>query len=75
MQLQHGGRFPQATCNRSCARRGGHIRLFPEAKRLYENLGYVDWGQGEFLISWEYIDRNGNTGTESEIVTYMHKRL
>ena len=47
----------------------------PDAKRLYENLGYVDWGQGEFLISWEYIDRNGTTGTESEIVTYMHKRL
>jgi GNAT superfamily N-acetyltransferase len=47
----------------------------PEAKRLYEHLGYVDWGQGEFLISWEYIDRNGNIGTESEIVTYMHKPL
>jgi GNAT superfamily N-acetyltransferase len=47
----------------------------PEVKRLYEHLGYVDWGQGDFLISWEYIDRNGNTGTESEIVTYMHKPL
>ena len=47
----------------------------PDAKRLYESLGYVDWGQGKFLISWEYIDRNGNTGTESEIVTYMYKRL
>jgi hypothetical protein len=38
-------------------------------------LGYVDWGHGDFLISWEYIDRNGNTGTESEIVTYMYKPL
>jgi GNAT superfamily N-acetyltransferase len=47
----------------------------PGAKRLYEQLGYVDWGHGDFLISWEYIDRNGNTGTESEIVTYMHKPL
>ena len=47
----------------------------PDAKRLYEKLGYVDWGQGEFPISWEYIDRNGNQGTESEIVTYMHKLL
>jgi GNAT superfamily N-acetyltransferase len=47
----------------------------PDAKRLYEHLGYVDWGHGDFLISWEYIDRNGNTGTESEIVTYMHKPL
>lgn len=47
----------------------------PDAKRLYEHLGYVDWGHGDFLISWKYIDRNGNTGTESEIVTYMHKPL
>ena len=47
----------------------------PEAKRLYEHLGYVDWGQGEFLISWEYIDRNGKPGTESEMVIYMHKLL
>jgi len=47
----------------------------PGAKRLYKNLGYVDWGQGEFLISWQYIDSNGNAGTESEIVIYMHKPL
>ena len=47
----------------------------PEAKRLYEHLGYVDWGHGDFLVSWEYMDRNGNTRTESEIVTYMHKLL
>ena len=47
----------------------------PEAKRLYEYLGYVDWGRGEFPISWEYIDKNGNQGTESEVVTYMHKLL
>ena len=47
----------------------------PEAKHLYEHLGYIDWGRGEFLISWEYIDTDGNQGTESEVVTYMHKRL
>ena len=47
----------------------------PEAKRLYEHLGYVDWGRGEFLISWEYIDKHGNQGTESEVVIYMHKHL
>jgi GNAT superfamily N-acetyltransferase len=47
----------------------------PDAKRLYEHLGYVDWGHGDLLISWEYIDRDGNTGTESEIVTYMYKPL
>src|SRR5712692_8431689 len=47
----------------------------PEAKRLYEHLGYVDWGRGEFPISWEYIDKHGNKGTESEVVIYMHKHL
>ena len=47
----------------------------PGAKRLYKRLGYVDWGHGDFLISWQYIDGNGNTGTEAEIVTYMHKPL
>jgi GNAT superfamily N-acetyltransferase len=47
----------------------------PVAKRLYEKLGYVDWGHGEFLISWEYIDKNGNKGIESEVVTYLQKKL
>ncbi len=47
----------------------------PDAKRLYEHLGYVDWGHGGSLISWDYIDRNGNTGTESEIVTFLYKAL
>jgi GNAT superfamily N-acetyltransferase len=47
----------------------------PEAKHLYEHLGYADWGRGEFLISWEYIDAQGNKGLESEVVLYMHKRL
>jgi GNAT superfamily N-acetyltransferase len=39
----------------------------PDAKRLYEHLGYVDWGRGEFPISWEYIDKHGNQGTEEAI--------
>lgn len=47
----------------------------PDAKRLYEHLGYVDWGQGEFLISWEYIDRSGIQRTASEVVIYMYKLL
>ena len=47
----------------------------PNAKRLYEHLGYVDWGHGDFLSSWEFTDRDGNTGTESEIVTYLYKPL
>ena len=47
----------------------------PDARRLYEHLGYIDWAHGDFLISWDYIDRDGNTGMESEIVTYMYKSL
>ena len=47
----------------------------PEAKQLYEHLGYIDRGQGEFLISWEYIDTHSNQVTESEVVTSMHKGL
>jgi hypothetical protein len=47
----------------------------PDAKRLYEHLGYVDWGQGEYLTSWDAIDGLGNLVIESEIVTYMHKPL
>jgi GNAT superfamily N-acetyltransferase len=45
----------------------------PEAKRLYERLDYVDWGHGEFSISWEYKDKNGNKGIETEVVIYMQK--
>ncbi len=45
------------------------------AKRLYEKLGYIDWEYGEFPISWEYIDKNGNKGTETEMVIYMQKRI
>ena len=47
----------------------------PNAKRLYEHLGYVDWGHGDFRISWEYLDKDDHTSTESEIVTYMGKAL
>jgi GNAT superfamily N-acetyltransferase len=47
----------------------------PEARRLYERLGYMDWGYGEFLISWEYIDKYGKKRTDSEIVIYMQKHL
>jgi ribosomal protein S18 acetylase RimI-like enzyme len=47
----------------------------PGAKRLYERLGYVDWGQGAFLISWVSVDSHDQTRTDSEIVTYMYKPL
>lgn len=45
----------------------------PDARRLYESLGYVDWDNGEFLVSWGYRDADGNEGIESEDCIYMFK--
>jgi ribosomal protein S18 acetylase RimI-like enzyme len=47
----------------------------PQARRLYERLGYRDWGEGEFTISWDYERKDGRTGTESEVCIYMFKDL
>ena len=47
----------------------------PEAKRLYEKLGYRDWGKGDFLVSWIYRDAAGTEGIESEVCIYMFKEL
>lgn len=47
----------------------------PLARRLYERLGYRDWGRGEFTISWDYEARDGRKGTESEVCIYMVKDL
>jgi GNAT superfamily N-acetyltransferase len=47
----------------------------PNAKRLYEKLGYADWGHGDFTISWKVMDAAGNSRTDSEIVTFLHKSL
>ncbi|QHW33838.1 GNAT family N-acetyltransferase [Paenibacillus rhizovicinus] len=47
----------------------------PDAKRLYEKLGYADWGHGDFTISWAYKDAEGNSRIDSEVVTFMYKSL
>jgi len=47
----------------------------PVARRLYERLGYRDWGKGEVTLTWEYARRDGRTGTESEVCIYMFKDL
>lgn len=47
----------------------------PRARRLYERLGYRDWGRGDFTISWDYETKDGRTGTESEVCIYMLKDL
>lgn len=47
----------------------------PNARRLYEKLGYEDWRQGEFLVSWDYINKEGDKGAESETCIYMVKTV
>ncbi|RAP76981.1 GNAT family N-acetyltransferase [Paenibacillus montanisoli] len=47
----------------------------PDAKRLYEKLGYIDWGCGDFTISWESKDAGGNSRIDSEVVTFLQKPL
>ena len=47
------------------ARRRGHDRLVlavgvdnPDARRLYERLGYLDWGHGRIVGTWVERDRD-----------------
>jgi len=47
----------------------------PLAKKLYERMGYQDWGKGEFEVSWDYESEDGRKGVKSEICTYMLKAL
>ncbi len=47
----------------------------PAAKRLYKKLGYKDWMRGAFVISWEYVDKDGIRSTPTETVIYMYKPL
>lgn len=47
----------------------------PVARRLYERLGYRDWGRGEVTLTWTYALRDGRTGMESEVCIYMFKEL
>lgn len=66
---------------RARAKGYGHIGLAvgstdnPRARRLYERLGYRDWGHGEFTISWDYETTDGRMGTESEVCIYMFRAL
>jgi GNAT superfamily N-acetyltransferase len=64
------------------ARRLGHRRLAlgvgldnPNAWRLYERLGYGDWGHGTVVGTWQDHDHDGPPVTHSETLDTLVKRL
>ncbi len=64
------------------ARRLGHRRLAMGvglenhgARRLYERLGYTDWGHGTVETSWEEHDHTGQPVTVSETIHMLVRDL
>jgi len=64
------------------ARRLGHERMAlgvgvdnRDARRLYERLGYVDWGHGSVVGTWVEYDDDGPPVTLSEVCDVLIKRL
>ena len=64
------------------ARRLGHRRLAlgvgldnPGARRLYQRLGYADWGHGTVVGTWQDRDHDGPPVTHSEVLDMLVKDL
>jgi GNAT superfamily N-acetyltransferase len=64
------------------ARRLGHERLALGvglenlgARRLYERLGYADWGHGTVVIAWVERNHDGPPVMASEVCDMLVKRL
>jgi GNAT superfamily N-acetyltransferase len=64
------------------ARRLGHQQLAmgvgvdnPDARRLYERLGYTDWGHGTTVTSWQEHDPAGQPVTVSETIHMLVRHL
>jgi GNAT superfamily N-acetyltransferase len=64
------------------ARRLGHERIAlgvgldnRDARRLYERLGYADWGHGTVVGTWVERDHDGPPVTLSEVCDMLVKRL
>jgi GNAT superfamily N-acetyltransferase len=64
------------------ARQLGHGQLVlavgvdnPDARRLYERLGYVDWGHGTIVETWVEHDHDGPPVTLSETCHVLVKHL
>ena len=66
----------------AAARQLGHERVAlgvgldnPEARRLYERLGYGDWGQGTVVGTWVEYPDDGPPVTLSEVCDMLVKCL
>jgi GNAT superfamily N-acetyltransferase len=64
------------------ARRLGHRRLALGvaldnlgARRLYERLGYADWGHGTVVGTWQDHDHDGPPVTHSDVLDTLVKDL
>ncbi len=64
------------------ARRLGHDRLAlgvglgnSGARRLHERLGYIDWGHGPVVTSWQERHHDGPPVTATETIDMLVKRL
>jgi GNAT superfamily N-acetyltransferase len=64
------------------ARRLGHRRLAlgvaldnPGTRRLYERLGYADWGLGTVVGTWQDRDHDGPPVTHWEVLNMLVKDL
>jgi GNAT superfamily N-acetyltransferase len=44
-------------------------------RRLYEHLGYTDWGHGPTVASWQEHDHTGSPVTVTETIDMLVKRL
>lgn len=47
----------------------------PDARRLYERLGYAEWGHGGVVGTWVERDHDGPPVTVSEVHDVPVKRL
>jgi GNAT superfamily N-acetyltransferase len=63
-------------------RRLGHRRIAlgvavdnPDDRRLYERLGYTDWGHGSIVGAYQDRDRDGPPVTITEVIDMLVKRL